>query len=43
MLINLRENCHVEGDDGSCGFCCRIEIYILVERMESGVDALHDF
>jgi hypothetical protein len=41
--VNPREEHDIEYDDGSCGSCCSTRVSILVENMESGVNAFHGF
>jgi hypothetical protein len=43
MHINPREEHDVGGDDGYYGSCCSTRVSTLVEDMESGANALHDF
>jgi hypothetical protein len=43
MPVNLGKEHDVEHDDGYYGYCCSARISTLVEEMESGVNALHDF
>jgi hypothetical protein len=43
MHVNPREEHDVGDDDGYYGSCCSTRVSTLVEDMESGANALHDF